>query len=68
MFKIALKVQYIDANGNIKDSPVLQFFLPYKWVTFSSDCIEIYDEFSRSWVGYQKGNIVYLKIEEVKEC
>lgn len=67
MFKIELKVQYIDADDNIKDSPVLQFFLPFKWVTFSSDCIEIYDEFSRSWVGYQKHNIVYLKIERSNE-
>ena len=66
MFKIELKVQYKDADDNIKDSPVLRFFLPFKWVTFCSDCIEIYDEYSRSWVAYQKGNIVYLKIEVVQ--
>ena len=63
MFKIELKVQYRDADNNIKESPILRFFLPFKWVGFKCDCIETYDEFSQTWVEYQKGNIVYLKIE-----
>ena len=65
MFIIELQVKYRDEHDNVKTSPLLNFVVPFKWIRFYDDSIEIYDKIAGEWVPYKKDRIVYLKI--VKE-
>ena len=63
MFKIELKVKYRDDHDNVLISPTLDFVVPFKWLGFCDDSIEIFDNILGDWLHYKKDRIVYLKIE-----
>lgn len=63
MFKIEIKLQYRDEHDNVKISPILTFVVPFKWLRFYEDSIEIFDNILGDWLLYKKDRLVYLKIE-----
>ena len=63
MFKIELKVKYRDEHDNVLISRMLYFVVPFKWLRFYEDSIEIFDNILGNWLPYKKDRIVYLKIE-----
>ena len=63
MFIIEMQVKYRDAHDNVKISPTLGFVVPFKWLRFYEDSVEIFDKIVGEWLPYKKDRIVYLKIE-----
>lgn len=63
MLKIELKVRYRDEHDNVMISPIITFVVPFKWLRFYEDSIEIFDNILGEWLPYKKDRVVYLKIE-----
>ena len=63
MFKIEIKVQYRDECNNVMISPIITFTVPFKWLRFYDDSIEIFDNILGEWLPYKKDRLVYLIIE-----
>ena len=64
MFKIEIKVQYRDEYDNVTISPIITFTVPFKWLRFYEDSIEIFDNIPGNWLSYKKDRLVYLNIEK----
>lgn len=63
MFKIEIKVHYLDECDNVMISPIITFTVPFKWLRFYDDSIQIFDNIMGDWLSYRKDRLVYLNIE-----